>query len=111
MYEEFPFLRAIFNQPDDDGLRLVYADWLEERGDPRADFLRLDVERHRPANAARGRQAALAKQITNLTPRLDARWVRWMGQARNLPPGARLDLVLVSDGKGLIGRASCRERV
>ena len=36
------FLRAITANPDDDVLRLVYADWLEEQGDPRAEFLRLD---------------------------------------------------------------------
>src|SRR5262245_7675431 len=27
-----PFLAAILEQPDDDGPRLVYADWLEEQG-------------------------------------------------------------------------------
>ncbi len=68
----------------------------------RAEFLRLDVGQHRPANGAKNRQAALAKQMGDLTPKLDARWVRWMWQARNLPPGARLDLVFVGDGKGLI---------
>jgi uncharacterized protein (TIGR02996 family) len=26
---------AIREDPDDDGPRLAYADWLEERGDPR----------------------------------------------------------------------------
>jgi uncharacterized protein (TIGR02996 family) len=34
-------LRAILDAPDDDAARLVYADWLEERGDPRAEFIRL----------------------------------------------------------------------
>jgi uncharacterized protein (TIGR02996 family) len=102
MHEDFPFLSALFSRPDDDGLRLVYADWLEERGDPRAEFLRLDVEQHRPANADKDRQAALAKQMRDLMPRLDARWVGWMWQARNLPAGARLELAFVGDGKGLI---------
>jgi uncharacterized protein (TIGR02996 family) len=102
MREDFPFLSAIFSQPDDDWLRLIYADWLEERGDPRAQFIRLDVERYRLANGAKGRQAALAKQMRDLTPKLDPRWVGWMWQARNLPPRARLDLAFVGDGKGLI---------
>ena len=35
------FVQAILSDPDDDGLRFVYADWLEERGDPRGEFLRL----------------------------------------------------------------------
>jgi uncharacterized protein (TIGR02996 family) len=41
MSEEAPFLRALREEPDDDTARLVYADWLEERGDPRGEYLRL----------------------------------------------------------------------
>jgi uncharacterized protein (TIGR02996 family) len=37
------FLRAVLAAPRDDAVRLVYADWLEERGDPRGAFLRLEV--------------------------------------------------------------------
>src|SRR4051812_32622743 len=37
--------RAICEQPDEDTPRLVYADWLEEGGDPdRAEFIRLQCE-------------------------------------------------------------------
>jgi uncharacterized protein (TIGR02996 family) len=36
-------LAALLADPADDEARLVYADWLEERGDPRADYLRLSV--------------------------------------------------------------------
>src|SRR5689334_19591780 len=39
------FLAAIRDRPDDDLPRLVYADYLDERGDPRGEFLRLQVER------------------------------------------------------------------
>ena len=39
-----PFLRAICADPEDDIVRLVYADWLDENGDPaRAEFIRLSV--------------------------------------------------------------------
>jgi uncharacterized protein (TIGR02996 family) len=39
------FLRAIAETPEDDLPRLVYADWLDERGDPeRAEFIRLQCE-------------------------------------------------------------------
>src|SRR5260370_1250840 len=38
------FLRAILAARRDDLPRLMYADWLEERGDPRAQFLRLPSE-------------------------------------------------------------------
>jgi uncharacterized protein (TIGR02996 family) len=34
-------LEAILQNPEEDSCRLVYADWLEERGDARADWLRL----------------------------------------------------------------------
>src|SRR5262245_57198091 len=41
-------LAAILADPDDDTVRLAYADWLEEQGDPaqqpRAEFIRVQVE-------------------------------------------------------------------
>lgn len=37
------FLQAILAAPDDDTPRLVYADWLEERGDPRGEFIRVQI--------------------------------------------------------------------
>jgi uncharacterized protein (TIGR02996 family) len=42
MQDESGFLHALGQDPHDDETRLVYADWLEERGDARAEFLRLD---------------------------------------------------------------------
>jgi uncharacterized protein (TIGR02996 family) len=39
--EEAAFLRAVRSAPDDAAPRLVYADWLEERNDPRAALIRL----------------------------------------------------------------------
>src|SRR6476660_5312168 len=39
------FLAAIRDRPDDDLPRLVYADYLDERGDPRGEFIRLQIER------------------------------------------------------------------
>jgi uncharacterized protein (TIGR02996 family) len=38
------FLRAIRAEPEDEALRLIYADWLEENGDPRGEFIRLQCE-------------------------------------------------------------------
>jgi len=38
------FLNAIIAAPDDDTPRLVYADWLEERGDQRGEFIRVQCE-------------------------------------------------------------------
>lgn len=39
-----PFLREVIANPDDDQARLIYADYLEERGDPRGEFIRVQCE-------------------------------------------------------------------
>jgi uncharacterized protein (TIGR02996 family) len=54
---EEAFLEAIRAAPEDDAPRLIYADWLEERGDPRGEFIRLQcalarMDRHDPERAA-----------------------------------------------------------
>jgi uncharacterized protein (TIGR02996 family) len=60
------FLRAIAAAPDDDTPRLVFADWLDENGNPpRAEFIRVEIELTRtpPGDPRRGplfeRRAAL----------------------------------------------------
>lgn len=40
-------LATIYAAPDDDGPRLVFADALSERGDPRGEFISLQVQRFR----------------------------------------------------------------
>ncbi len=47
MTPEEAFLKDITEHPEDDTPRLIFADWLEERGDPRGEFIRLQVERSR----------------------------------------------------------------
>lgn len=44
---EFDWLSSVVDDLTDDDLKLVYADWLEERGDERADFLRRFVQASR----------------------------------------------------------------
>lgn len=45
MTTEDALLAAVLANPDDDLPRLVYADWLEEHGEPeRAEFIRVQVE-------------------------------------------------------------------
>ena len=44
MDEEVDFVRAIKVCPGDRALRLIYADWLEERGDSRSQYLRIEEE-------------------------------------------------------------------
>ena len=38
------FLQAILEAPEDDTPRLIYADWLEDQGDPRGEFIRLQAQ-------------------------------------------------------------------
>ena len=42
MSDDVAFLRGILEKPEDAAPRLLYADWLEQRGDPRSRFLRMD---------------------------------------------------------------------
>lgn len=45
MSECAAFINAILDNPDDDTARLVFADWLEEHGEPeRAEFIRIQIE-------------------------------------------------------------------
>jgi uncharacterized protein (TIGR02996 family) len=44
MSDRLAFLRAIRAQPDDDTARLAFADWLDERGDPLGEFIRVQME-------------------------------------------------------------------
>ncbi len=41
--DDAPFLKAIRAAPDDDLPRLIYADRLDDRGDPRGEFIRLQI--------------------------------------------------------------------
>lgn len=40
MSQELAFTAAVLAHPGDDGPKLVWADWLEEHGDPRGEWLR-----------------------------------------------------------------------
>ena len=49
MTHDEAFLQAIIANPVDDAPRLIYADWLEERGDPRGEFIRVQCDLARMA--------------------------------------------------------------
>ncbi len=44
MNEDVEFLRGLMEQPGDAARRILYAERLEERGDPRAEFLRMNPQ-------------------------------------------------------------------
>src|SRR2546429_642576 len=45
------FLQAVLESPDDDGPRLMYADWLAERGHGRREVIHLHLDPRRLASA------------------------------------------------------------
>jgi uncharacterized protein (TIGR02996 family) len=54
------FLRAIQDDPEDDAVRLIFADWLDEHGQPdRAEFIRLQVQRAGPLRSCEGSDVLL----------------------------------------------------
>ncbi len=70
MTEEKAFLAAILERPADDATKLIYADWLEEQGDPRAEFLRLMVQARQERVVTpeqRRRHNELAAELAELT--------------------------------------------
>jgi uncharacterized protein (TIGR02996 family) len=78
MSEADAFIQAILANPDDNTTRLAFADWLEKRGDPRGEFIRL--------------QCALAERTTDqqLTALQAREWellteheMAWVGPIRD----------------------------
>jgi uncharacterized protein (TIGR02996 family) len=72
MPDESAFLRGLLASPDDNDLRRVYADWLEECGDPRGAFLRLEAALHQCEPRAR---PELSERLHQARRPLNARWV------------------------------------
>ena len=71
--DEEGFLGAIAREPADDALRLIYADWLEEHGDPRGDLVRVQVELTCREVAAE-RRTALRLRERELLAEHGAKW-------------------------------------
>jgi uncharacterized protein (TIGR02996 family) len=65
MPDHAAFLAAVCAHPEDDGPRLVYADWLDEQGDPRGEFIRAQIELERlpPDDASRPRLKARCREL------------------------------------------------
>jgi uncharacterized protein (TIGR02996 family) len=73
MPDEGGLLRGILSDPEDAALRVVYADYLEERGDARGEALRLKCA---IAGIAEGdpRRGELLARLEQLRPALDPGW-------------------------------------
>ncbi|MDB5306994.1 MAG: hypothetical protein JWO38_1196 [Gemmataceae bacterium] len=72
--EDKAFLRSIIDRPEDITTWLVYADWLADRDDPRAEYLRLQAELGRePANSPELER--LEARVRELCATLDPVWI------------------------------------
>jgi uncharacterized protein (TIGR02996 family) len=69
------FIREVVASGDDDAPRLIYADWLEERGDPQGQFIRLQCELARTLDDP-ARRLELHQQQCELLAAHRDEWVR-----------------------------------
>jgi uncharacterized protein (TIGR02996 family) len=85
MATEQRFLDAIESQPEDRSVRLVYADWLEERGDPNGELIRIEEEmRSLPAYSDRYWQ--LKPRRNALRQACDKEWLQRLKYGTDYQP-------------------------
>jgi uncharacterized protein (TIGR02996 family) len=80
MREDDSFVAALSATPDDDALRLVYADWLEERGDARAEYLRLSCALATLPRRPTKKRKACEARFAELRASLDPAWQLSVGR-------------------------------
>jgi uncharacterized protein (TIGR02996 family) len=73
MRDDTAFLDAIRKDPNDDVTRLVYADWLDEQGDSRGEYLRLEHQ-----------LSQTAQRLGELQRKIEP---AWLADVRRPPPG------------------------
>jgi uncharacterized protein (TIGR02996 family) len=102
MHDEDDFLRKLLENPADDTVRLVYADWLDERGDDeskqKAQFLRLTArlnERKKPGEW----RTALREEMQPLAAKLPTDWLAVVSRLKIDLCGAK-----TADGRLEFGR-------
>src|SRR5262249_19209231 len=93
MSELIALLTACKESPDEDSLRLILADWLEEHGEPdRAEFIRLQVQNTPPPLADLDWEENDPDRVIRAA-RLDELWWqhghRWLGPLLQVYPGCR----------------------
>jgi uncharacterized protein (TIGR02996 family) len=100
--------RAILDAPDDDAPRLIYADWLEEHGDPeRAEFIRLQCEIDRivlGTEAANDRHSAISLRCHELYKTHYKKWIQELG---SLPANRQMFFAF---RRGMVAMVTCSVR-
>jgi uncharacterized protein (TIGR02996 family) len=81
MSDEPGFLRELLAHPDDRTTRLVYADWLDEQGDVRGEFLRLEL---RLAELPRHDERVpwIEDRLRELRQRIDPGWLAQLDRTK-----------------------------
>jgi uncharacterized protein (TIGR02996 family) len=85
MTSEASFLQAIAASPEDRAVRLVYADWLEDRDDPRAELIRIEEEM-RTLPVVGDRYWRLKPRRNQLQITCGRTWLEAMGYVGNYEP-------------------------
>src|SRR5690349_19048065 len=79
MHDEDDFLRKLLDNPAADTVRLVYADWLDERADAEsklmAQFLRLTVQLLEPGLTPGWQKKLRRKELQPLAAKLPTEWL------------------------------------
>jgi uncharacterized protein (TIGR02996 family) len=78
MNEENSLLGAVLSNPRDNAARVVYADWLEERGDARAAYLRREVELAKFSHLQK--KASALRELMAARAGLDPVWLAQLEQ-------------------------------
>jgi uncharacterized protein (TIGR02996 family) len=99
MTNDEALLQAIIEDPENDTPRLIYADWLEERGDPRAAYLRAEVELAALAPDA-PEHAEAERRLAEARRGLATEWLAQAGRAydlilRGYPPDRKIHVIKV----------------
>jgi uncharacterized protein (TIGR02996 family) len=98
MDDDRGFVQALLASPDDDALRPIYADWLEEHGDLRGEYLRLECEKAALADedpsardeTRRVRVAEIEVCMKALRPGIDEDWLGLVDESRRRWESSRL---------------------
>ncbi len=123
---EESLIQEILKQPEHEPARLVYADWLEERGDARAEFLRKECKLfnlrfdHSDALEIKNRlielndeldQAWLKRIATQYDVWLKESWTQTLLAANVIRSLSQLflqNIISLANASNMIGRAPCR---
>lgn len=102
--EEAAFLRGLEASPADDTLRLVYADWLQERDDHRHELLRAAVAMRVAVVSGEG-VPNLVRHVRHLRKTVPTEWVVWAD--RSLAEDDVRDVVF----RNLLGEGRCAAEI